>query len=43
MKIEDFNADDQDTLEQKSNQNEVAVKVFTSRNAVDVDGKSLDD
>jgi hypothetical protein len=39
-------ADDQDTLEEKSKQNEEAVKVSSSRNAVigsevDVDGESL--
>ena len=41
MKI-DFKADDLATIEEKTKQNEEAVKVSTSRNAVDVDGKSLD-
>ena len=34
MKIGDFKADDQDTLEEKTKQNEEAVKVGTSRDAV---------
>ena len=41
MKIDDFKADDQDTLEEKTKQNEQALKVSTSRNAVDVDGSGL--
>jgi hypothetical protein len=36
MKIDDFKADDQDMLEEKTKQNEKAVKVVTSGNAVDV-------
>ena len=50
MKIEDFQASDKDTLEEKIKQNEEAVKVSTSSNAVnvvgrevDVDGKCLDE
>jgi hypothetical protein len=40
--ISDFKADDQDKLEEKSNQNEEAVKVNTFRNTVDVDGTDGD-
>ena len=43
MKIINFEADDQDALEKKETQNEEAVKVSTSRNAVDVDGSDVDD
>ena len=43
MKIINFEADDQDALEKKETQNEEAVKVCTSRNAVDVDGSEVDD
>ena len=38
-----FEADEQDALETKETQNEEAVKVFTSRNAFDVDGSEVDD
>jgi hypothetical protein len=42
MKIINFEADDQDALEKKETQNEEAVKVGTSRKAVDVDGSEVD-
>ena len=51
MKIDDFKADDQDTLEEKTKQNEKAVRFSMLRNdvnvnvdgsEVDVDGKYLD-
>ena len=38
-----FEADEQDALEKKETQNDEAVKVCTSRNAVDVDGSDVDD
>ena len=37
MKIDDFKADGQDTLEEKTKQNKEAVKVRTSINSVNVD------
>ena len=50
MEIGDCKADDEDKLEEKIMQNEVAVKVSTSENAVgvggyevNVDGKSRDE
>ena len=42
IKKDDFKADDQDTLEEKTNQNEEAVKVSKSRNVIDVDGSGVD-
>ena len=42
MKIDDFNADDQDALEEKTKQNTKALKVGTSRNVVNVDGSEVD-
>ena len=42
IKIDDFKADDQNTLEEQTTQNEEAVKLSTSRNLVNVDGGEVD-
>ena len=41
MKIDDFMADDQDTLKEKTKQNEGAQEVIRSRNSVVVDGTEV--
>ena len=42
MRVDDLKADNQDTLEEKTKQNEEAVKVSTSRNVVNVDESEVD-
>ena len=42
MKIDDFKADDQDTLREKTKQIENNVALSTSRNAVNFDGSEVD-
>ena len=42
MKIDRFKADDQDTIEEKTKQNQEDVTLSTSRNAVNVDESEVD-
>ena len=42
MKIDDFKADDQDTLEEKTKQNQQDVKLSTSINDANMDENEVD-